>query len=85
MEADGNVPGSGVPALPPLILTGCRRNEISTLRWEHELETGELRIRDAKTGARSVALSPAARKVLPTLPQLPNNPCVIADPERVDA
>ena len=63
------------------MLTGCRRNEILTLRWEDvDLEVGELRLRDAKTGARSVALSPAARKVLATLPRLRDNPWVIAGP-----
>ena len=65
-----------------LMLTGCRRNEILTLRWEDvDLEAGELRLRDAKTGARSVALSPAARKVLSALPRKSNNPWVIAGPE----
>ena len=69
---------SAVAALRLLMLTGCRRNEILTLQWEDaDLEVGELRLRDAKTGARSVALSPAARKVLATLPRLPDNPWVI--------
>ena len=63
------------------MLTGCRRNEILTLRWEDvDLDAGELRLRDAKTGARSVALSPAAGKVLTTLPRLPDHPWVIAGP-----
>ena len=41
---------------------------------------GEIRLRDGKTGARSVALSPAARKVLSALHQEPDNPWVIAGP-----
>ena len=78
LEAEGKVMGSGIAALRLLMLTGCRRNEILTLRWEDmDLDAGELRLRDAKTGARSVALSPAARKVLATLPRLPHNPWVI--------
>ena len=46
---------------------------------------GKLRLRDAKTGARSVALSPAARKVLTTLPRLPDNPWVISGPRPREA
>ncbi len=81
LEAEGKVPASAVAAFRLLMLTGCRRNEILTLRWEDvDLDAGELRLRDAKTGARSVALSPAARKVLATLPRLPDNPWVIAGP-----
>ena len=75
LEAEGKVSASGIAAFRLLMLTGCRRNEILTLRWEDvDLEMGELRLRDAKTGARSVALSPAARKVLAALPRLPGNP-----------
>ena len=79
LEAEGNVSASGVAALRLLMLTGCRRNEVLTLRWEDvDLEAGELRLRDAKTGARWVALSPAARRVLAAIPRLPDNPWVIA-------
>ena len=78
LEAEGEVSASAVAALRLLMLTGCRRNEILTLRWEDvDLKAGELRLRDAKTGDRSVALSPAARRVLATLPRLPDNPWVI--------
>ena len=81
LEAEGKVSASAVAAFRLLMLTGCRRNEILTLRWEDvDLDAGELRLRDAKTGARSVALPPAARKVLATLPRLPDNPWVIAGP-----
>ena len=79
LEAEGKVSASGIAAFRLLMLTGCRRNEILTLRWEDvDLEAGELRLRDAKTGARQVALSPAARRVLTALPRLPDNPWVIA-------
>ena len=81
VEAEGRMSGGAVAALRLPMLTGCRRNEILTLRWEDvDLEAGELRLRDAKTGARSVALSPAARKVLAALPRKPDNPWVIAGP-----
>jgi len=78
VEAEGKVHPSAVAAFRLLMLTGCRRNEILTLCWEDvDLDAGELRLRDAKTGARSVALSPPARRVLTTLPCLPDNPWVI--------
>ena len=79
VEAEGRVCSSAVAAFRLLMLTGCRRNEVLTLRWEDvDLEAGELHLRDAKTGARSVALSPAARSVLASLPRRPDNPWVIA-------
>ena len=82
VETEGKVSRSGVAALRLLMLTGCRRNEILTLRWEDvDLEVGEFRLQDAKTGARQVALSPAARKVLSAMPRKVDNPWVIAGPE----
>ena len=61
------------------MLTGCRLGEIVTLRWEDvDLEAGELGLRDAKTGARQVALSPAALRVLSTIPRVADNSWVIA-------
>jgi len=79
VAAEGKVHTSAVAAFRLLMLTGCRRNEILTLRWEDvDLDVGELRLRDAKSGPRAVALSPPARRVLATLPRLPDNPWVIA-------
>ena len=60
------------------MLTGCRRNEILTLRWEEvDLEAAELRLRDSKTGPRVVPLPAAAVSVLAALPRVPGNPWVI--------
>ena len=61
-----------------LMLTGCRRNEILTLRWEHvDLDKAEMRIVDGKTGARTVHLSPSAVRVLEALPPKPGSLWVI--------
>ena len=77
LEAAGTVSTSAAGALRLLMLTGCRRNETVTLKWEHvDLEHDELRLRDAKTGARAVPLSPAAKQVLTALPRRPDNPWV---------
>ena len=79
MQDEGTLSASAAAAFRLLMLTGCRRNEILTLQWSDvDLEAGELRLRDAKTGARWVALSPTARQVLATIPRRPGNPWVIA-------
>ena len=52
-----------VAAVRLLLLTGCRKSEIVTLRWSDYRE-GRLFLRDSKTGPRTVWLSDPARKVL---------------------
>ena len=77
-EADGSFTESAVAALRLLILTGCRRDEILTLRWDDvDFAAGELRLRDSKTGARYVALTSAVKTVLGGIPRLSGNPWVI--------
>ena len=67
-----------VAAIRLLLLTGCRRNEILTLRWEDvDLEANELQLSDSKTGPRAISLSPEAVRVLTQLPRVPDNPWVI--------
>ena len=74
----GRLGASVAAALRLLMLTGCRRNEILTLRWEEvDLEAAELRLRDSKTGPRVVPLPAAAVSVLAALPRVPGNPWVI--------
>ena len=77
-EARGEASASAVAAIRLLMLTGCRKNEILCLRWEGvALDQNELRLPDAKTGARVVPLSPSAVKLLSGLPREPGNPWVI--------
>ena len=79
LEANGKISTTAAAGLRLLMLTGCRRNEILTLRWEDvDLEHDEIRLRDAKTGARAVPLSPTAKQILVTLPRQPDNPWVIS-------
>ena len=67
-----------VAAIRLLLLTGCRRNEILTMRWRDvDLEARELNLVDSKTGARTVPLSPEAVEVLLNIPRMDGNPYVI--------
>ena len=48
-----------------LILTGCRKSEILSLRWDYvDWEVGCLRLPDSKTGAKTVPLADAAVELL---------------------
>ncbi|MCY4452196.1 MAG: tyrosine-type recombinase/integrase [Immundisolibacterales bacterium] len=70
---------SAVAALRLLMLTGCRRNEILTLKWSDvDFVASELRLRDSKTGPRAVPISSTALSVLSRLPRVPGNPWVVA-------
>ena len=51
-----------------LLLTGCRKSEILTLRWS-EYREGKLHLSDTKTGPRTVWLSSAARRIIDGLPR----------------
>ena len=77
LETERRIAKSAAAALRLLMLTGCRRNEVLTLQWEHiDLEHDELRLRESKTGARAVPLSPTARQVLAGLPRQADSPWV---------
>ena len=65
LRAEGPAKARAAAALLLLMLTGCRHGEVLTLRWSDvDRKSGEIRLRDAKTGARMVPLSPAALHVL---------------------
>ena len=51
-----------------LLLTGCRKSEILTLKWRFYRE-GKLYLPDSKTGPRTVWLCATARDVLDRLPR----------------
>ena len=77
-EADGSASPYAIAALRLLMLTGCRLNEILTLRWDDVDRTAdEFRLRDSKTGARMVPLTPAAEAVLAGIDRVPGNPWII--------
>ena len=78
VQARGGATAPAVAAIRLLTLTGCRKSEILSLRWEDvALEVSELKLPDAKTGARVVPLPPPAVELLAALPREPGNPWVI--------
>ena len=53
----GRASPRAVAAIRLLMLTGCRKSEVLTLRWtDVDLEAGELSLGDGKTGPRMVPL-----------------------------
>jgi integrase len=76
-ERSAAEPPPVIAALRLLILTGCRKSEILTLRWEEvDLERGALHLHDSKTGPKNVPLGAAAAEVLAGLPRVAGNPFV---------
>jgi integrase len=62
---------SVVNAIRLLILTGCRLNEIFTLKWEYiDQKNHCLHLPDSKTGAKTVYLAPAALEILSSMIEL---------------
>lgn len=75
---DGLETPQTVAAIRLLIFTGCRRDEVLTLRWEYfESERQCLRLPDSKTGAKTIYLAPPALEVLAGLARVERNPFVI--------
>ena len=77
-EADGSMWPPAIAAIRLLMLTGCRKSEVLTLRWDDmDRSAGELRLRDGKRGPRMVKLTTSALKVLDSIERIEGNPCVI--------
>jgi integrase len=70
LEQDAALPAVAGAAIRLLLLTGCRRNEILTLRWAHvDFERRCLRLPDSKTGAKVIPLAAPALAILANLPR----------------
>ena len=77
-ERNGSCLPSAIAALRLLLITGCRKNEIVTLRWDDiDRGAGEIRLRDSKTGARRIPLTSAVEWVLAGIARVPGNPWVL--------
>jgi integrase len=69
MEVEG-LNKNALTAIRLLLLTGCRRHEILSARWEYvDFERKCLRLPDSKTGAKVVPLAAAALELLAGLPK----------------
>ncbi len=70
MEGEHRLNPTATAAIRLLLLSGCRKSEILSLRWEWvDIERGVLRLPDSKTGAKVVPLGAAAVKLLAELPR----------------
>ena len=77
-EREGFASPAAVAAIRLLMLTGCRSGEVLSLRWEDvDLDRGELRLPDSKTGARIVHLGDPAIAVLRGIQHREDSPWVI--------
>jgi integrase len=78
MEVEGIELPSAILAVRLLILTGCRLNEIMTLKWEYVDFTDKvLRLPDSKTGAKVVHLGQPAVELLKAARRIEDNPWVV--------
>jgi integrase len=69
MEAEG-LNKNAAAAVRLLLLTGCRKDEILSLRWDYvDFERHCLRLPDSKTGAKVVPVAAAAMELLAGLPK----------------
>ncbi len=76
-QQDGGNPFA-VTAIRLLVLTGARKSEILTLKWDHvDTERGCLRLPDSKTGAKVIPLGAAALEALSEIPRVEGNPYVL--------
>ncbi|MYG53908.1 MAG: tyrosine-type recombinase/integrase [Rhodospirillaceae bacterium] len=78
VEAGGGAMAHAAVAIRLLLLTGCRKTEVLKLCWDDvDLAAREMRLHDAKTGPRTVQLSPAAAEVLARAPRVEGNSHVV--------
>ena len=78
-SADTPIPANpfAVAAIRLLALTGCRENEVLSLRWDGvDLERGYLRLADTKTGRSVRPIGETAAALLGSLPRMEENPFV---------
>ena len=79
IEQERSEAPAAIAAIRLLMLTGCRLSEIQKLRWEHvDLEAGELKLPETKTGAKVVHLGEPAIAVLRGIERRDGNSWVIA-------
>lgn len=85
LEADDDVTRGGAhDAIRLLALTGWRKQEVLSLRWDAvDLDTGDVRLQHTKTGLSERSLSPEALALLSRFPR--RGPFVFPSPFGTDA
>lgn len=69
VEHEQTEPLSALLAIRLLLLTGARKGEILQLTWDEvDFERGYLRLKDSKTGEKTIPLGPAALDLLAEAP-----------------
>jgi integrase len=77
-ETSWATPPNAIAGIRLLILTGCRPDEILTLRWDYvDVERRCLNLPDSKTGKKTVWLNSAALEVLAGMERVEGTPYVI--------
>lgn len=79
--AGGCLKSTIASAVTLLLLTGCRASEVAGLQWQ-DVRGNRIKLRDSKTGPRTVWLGDYARAVIEALPRHRNIPLVFSDPAR---
>jgi len=68
-EAASLAPKNAITIVRLLMMTGCRKNEITRLRWDELfVDEGVLKLKDSKTGKKEVTLSNDATQILTAAP-----------------
>ena len=76
-EEEGSETPSAITAIRLLVLTGARKSEILTARWDYvDFERACLRLPDSKTGEKLILLGAAALEVLQSASRIDGNPYV---------
>ena len=70
---EDQVRSAAATAITLLVLTGCRHSEIVELQWG-DVRGNRLKLRDSKTGPRTVWLGTEARAVIDSLPRFKQVP-----------
>jgi integrase len=78
---EGSLRSTVAAAVTLLLLTGCRASEVAGLQWQ-DVSGNRLKLRDSKTGPRTVWLGDYARALLDALPRSRNIPWVFWNSER---
>jgi integrase len=83
VEAKRTIGPAAALAIRLILLTGCRKSEILSLRWEHvDFDRSMIHLPDSKTGQKSVYLSPAVVELLRGTPRTSGSAWVIEGHQR---